>query len=80
MNDRQIEIIARAIPKRQYYYISPEEGSRLFDLALSRYELSFFGVNKADLLECQRLLDLYGQEGFLEQWEVYKNLKEFDVA
>ncbi len=80
LNDRQIEIIARAIPKRQYYYISPEEGSRLFDLALSRYELSFFGVNKADLLECQRLLDLYGQEGFLEQWEVYKNLKEFDVA
>jgi type IV secretion/conjugal transfer VirB4 family ATPase len=33
LNERQIEIIARAIPKREYYLSSPV-GNRLFDLAL----------------------------------------------
>ena len=32
LNSRQIEILATAIPKRQYYYVS-EKGRRLFELS-----------------------------------------------
>jgi type IV secretion/conjugal transfer VirB4 family ATPase len=39
LNDRQINIIARAIPKREYYLSSPL-GNRLFDLALGPVALA----------------------------------------
>jgi len=35
LSDRQIQIIAQAIPKAQYYYQS-RSGNRLFELGLSR--------------------------------------------
>jgi Type IV secretory pathway, VirB4 components len=74
LNDRQIEIIAKAKPKRQYYYSSPE-GSRLFDLGLSPLELAYFGVTKEDLIECQSIIDRFGREQFVDKWEQYKKLK-----
>lgn len=74
LNQRQIEIIATAKAKRQYYYSSPE-GSRLFELGLSPLELAYFGVTKDDLTECQYLIDRFGREQFTEKWEEYKNLK-----
>ncbi|HBO0762092.1 TPA: VirB4 family type IV secretion/conjugal transfer ATPase, partial [Pseudomonas aeruginosa] len=39
LNARQIEILAQAVPKRQYYYVS-ENGRRLYDLALGPLALA----------------------------------------
>jgi type IV secretion system protein VirB4 len=44
LNDRQIGIIARAIPKREYYYQSAL-GARLFDLDLGPVALAFAGAS-----------------------------------
>ncbi|NTF13939.1 conjugal transfer protein TrbE, partial [Agrobacterium tumefaciens] len=42
-NERQIELVATAIPKREYYVVSPE-GRRLFNMALGPIALSFVGA------------------------------------
>jgi len=44
LNDRQIGIIARATPKREYYYQSAL-GARLFDLDLGPIALAFAGAS-----------------------------------
>lgn len=75
LNERQIQIIASAVPKKQYYYTSPL-GSRLYDLALGKTALAFVAVTKADLIECDHILNEYGKEGFLDHWKVYKNLSD----
>ena len=43
LNENEIKIIARAQPKRQYYFKSTE-GSRLFEILLDDISLSFVGV------------------------------------
>lgn len=53
LSDRQVQIIATAVPKRDYYYQS-RRGSRLFDLELSPEELVFAGASSP---ESQRLVD-----------------------
>lgn len=53
LNDRQIELIARAVPKRDYYYQS-QRGNRLFELGLGPVGLSLCGAGTpAD----QKLID-----------------------
>lgn len=59
-NDRQIEIVATATPKREYYVVSPD-GRRLFEMGLGPITLSFVGVSgKEDL---KRITELYDQHG-----------------
>ena len=54
-NTRQIEIVATAVPKREYYVASPE-GRRLFDMALGPVALAFAGASgKDDLKRIQQL-------------------------
>ncbi|MEI4482705.1 MULTISPECIES: conjugal transfer protein TrbE [unclassified Phyllobacterium] len=54
-NDRQIAIVASAVPKREYYVISPE-GRRLFDMALGPLALSFVGASgKEDIKHIRAL-------------------------
>lgn len=49
LNERQIEIVARAVAKREYYFQS-RAGNRLFDLSLGPVGLSFCGASsKEDL-------------------------------
>jgi type IV secretion system protein VirB4 len=43
LNSRQIEMLATAIPKRQYYYTSPL-GRRLISLGLGPVALAFTGT------------------------------------
>lgn len=43
MNERQIELIATATPKREYFFVTPE-GSRLFELDLSPAVLAVYGL------------------------------------
>ena len=47
LNPRQIDIIAAALPKRDYYYVS-EKGQRLYQLALGPYALAFVGATDPD--------------------------------
>jgi len=62
LTDRQIEILAFAIPKRQYYYTSPN-GQRLFDLGLGPVALSFIGASgKEDLTTIMQLVDFFGDD------------------
>jgi type IV secretion system protein VirB4 len=60
LNARQIEILSRATPKRQYYQIHPD-GKRLFELGLSAPELAFVGATgKEDLARIRALRSLLG--------------------
>lgn len=43
-NERQMEIVATAVPKREYYVVSPV-GRRLFDMALGPLALAFVGAS-----------------------------------
>lgn len=55
LNDREIQILAEAIPKQHYYYRSPL-GSRLFDLGLGELALSYCGAtSKEAQLEAYKL-------------------------
>ena len=75
LNQKQIEIIASAIKKKQYYYVSPN-GSRLYDLALEYcpVSLAYVAVNKADTNKAMEILQKYGPEHFNEHWLQYRNL------
>jgi type IV secretion system protein TrbE len=68
LNPRQIELIARATPKRDYY-LQSARGNRLFDLALGRIALSLCGASDP---AAQRLIDRIlaqsGTEDFLRHW------------
>lgn len=73
LNDAQISIIVEAIPKREYYYVSPL-GTRLFNLALGDVALSFVGASsKEQIKECKRLVEKYG-ESWPYEWMASRNV------
>ncbi|MDY0215037.1 MAG: conjugal transfer protein TrbE [Bacilli bacterium] len=73
LNDAQINIIVEAIPKREYYYVSPL-GTRLFNLALGDIALSFVGASsKEQIKECKRLVAQYG-EAWPYEWMSSRNV------
>lgn len=47
LNERQIDLIARSVPKRDYYYQS-QRGNRLFELGLGPVGLALCGTSSAD--------------------------------
>jgi type IV secretion system protein VirB4 len=62
LNSRQVEIVASATPKREYYVLSPE-GRRLFDMELGPYALSFVGASGAeDIARVRALHREFGSE------------------
>tara|TARA_A100001391_G_scaffold65878_6_gene41562 strand:+ start:32584 stop:35094 length:2511 start_codon:yes stop_codon:yes gene_type:complete len=68
LNDRQIEILARAMPKRDYYCQS-RRGNRLFELGLSEVGLALCGASaKSDQSEIERIHAEHGRDGFLAAW------------
>ena len=72
LNDTEREIIARAMPKRQYYYKSPL-GSRLFELALSPFALSFLAAGtKEEQAEALRIKKEHPADDFCERWLSFK--------
>lgn len=67
LNARQIEIIATAIPKRQYYYVSPE-GRRLIEFNLGPVALAFVGASsKSDIARMRELSHTAG-DGWPARW------------
>ena len=68
LNDRQIEILARATPKRDYYCQS-RRGNRLFELGLGDVALAFTAVSsKSDQAAIERVLADYGRDDFVGAW------------
>ena len=75
LNDRQIELLSRATPKRDYYCQS-RRGNRMFELGLGEVALAFTAVSsKTDQVAIERLLAEHGREGFVPAW-----LQHRDVA
>ncbi len=73
LNDRQIEIIARATPKRDYYCQS-RRGNRLFELGLGDVALAFTAASsKSDQAAIARIL-AEGRDGFAAAWLRHKGL------
>ncbi|MBY5461265.1 VirB4 family type IV secretion/conjugal transfer ATPase [Rhizobium leguminosarum] len=74
-NQRQIQIVASAIPKREYYVASPD-GRRLFDMALGPLTLSFVGASsKDDLKRIRALHEEHGPEWPLH-WLQQRGIKD----
>jgi type IV secretion system protein TrbE len=68
LNDRQIEILAHATPKRDYYCQS-RRGNRLFELGLGEVALAFTAASsKSDHAAIERILAEAGHGGFTEAW------------
>jgi type IV secretion system protein VirB4 len=74
LNDRQIEILARATPKRDYYCQS-RRGNRLFELGLGEVALAFTAASsKSDQAAIARILAEHGRDGFAAAWLRHKSL------
>jgi type IV secretion system protein VirB4 len=74
LNDRQIEIIARATPKRDYYCQS-RRGNRLFELGLGDVALAFTAVSsKTDQTAIAEVMAEHGRDGFAAAWLRSKGL------
>jgi len=74
LNDRQIEILARAIPKRDYYCQS-RWGNRLFELGLGEVALALTAASsKADQALIEQVFAEHGREGFLSGWLKARNV------
>ena len=68
LNDRQIEILAQATPKRDYYCQS-RRGNRLFDLGLGEIALAFTATSsKTDQQAIARVFVASGRDGFAAAW------------
>lgn len=74
LNTRQIEVLATAVPKRQYYSVSAS-GRRLYDLALGQIAMAFVGASdKESVATIKHLISKYGDD-WVSQWLEIKGLK-----
>ncbi|MGJ0492647.1 VirB4 family type IV secretion/conjugal transfer ATPase [Methylobacter sp.] len=74
LNARQIEILATAVPKRQYYYVS-ENGRRLYDLALGPLALSFVGASDKESVAAIKSLETKFGDQWVHEWLADRGLK-----
>ena len=74
LNDRQIEIVARATPKRDYYCQSAR-GNRLFELGLGEVALAYTATSsKTDQLAIAEMTEALGPAGFAAAWLRHRGL------
>jgi type IV secretion system protein TrbE len=74
LNDRQIEILSRSTPKRDYYCQS-RRGNRLFELGLSEVALAFTAASsKSDQKAIAEIVAAQPHEGFAATWLRRKDL------
>jgi type IV secretion system protein VirB4 len=74
LNARQIEIVARATPKRDYYCQS-RRGNRLFDLGLGEVALAFCAASsRTDQRRIEELCADHGCDGFAAAWLRHRGL------
>lgn len=73
LNARQIEILATAIPKQQYYYVS-EHGRRLYDLALGPLALAFVGASDKESVTTIKNLEAKFGNQWVHEWLAGRSL------
>ena len=74
LNDRQIEILSRATPKRDYYCQS-RRGNRLFELGLGEIALAFAAASsKTDQIKIGEMVAAHGRSDFAEFWLRHRKL------
>jgi type IV secretion system protein VirB4 len=74
LNPRQIDILAQAQPKRDYYYQSPL-GNRLFELGLGSIALAFVAAARPeDQRDIDSIVAQSGSQGFATQWLAHRGL------
>lgn len=74
LNDRQIENLANATAKQDYYFMS-SEGRRFYSLDLGPLAMSFVGATDKDsIATIQRLEDQHGEQ-WVHHWLSRRNLK-----
>jgi type IV secretion system protein VirB4 len=71
LNDRQIELLALATPKRQYYF-QGRQGNRLFDFELGPLALAFCGAGSPEDLAQITTLQQTPDTWFPAAWLAYK--------
>lgn len=79
LNEREIEIIASAYKKRQYY-IKTEHGSRLFELGLDQCPLNLAYCGASSKEDQEKILELqqqYNIRDFNIKWMEYKGLSDY---
>ncbi|WP_079538005.1 conjugal transfer protein TrbE [Bradyrhizobium lablabi] len=76
LNDRQIEILARATPKRDYYCQS-RRGNRLFELGLGAVALAFTAASaKSDQAAIEKIVAEHGRGGaFAAAWLAHRGVE-----
>ena len=81
LNTKQIDIIATATPKRQYYVVS-EAGRRLYEAAVGPLALAFAGsTDKKSITKIKELEALHGDR-WIHEWLAIKglNLNDYGVT
>ncbi|MBO9357438.1 conjugal transfer protein TrbE [Bordetella petrii] len=74
LNARQIQLVAHASPKRDYYYQS-RLGNRMFDLGLGPVALAFAGASTPqDQRAIDKVLAEHGPDGFASAWLAHRGL------
>jgi type IV secretion/conjugal transfer VirB4 family ATPase len=74
LNDRQIEILARAMPRRDYYCQS-RRGNRLFELGLGEAALAFTAASsKTDQNAISQIIAEHGRASFAAEWLRHKRV------
>ena len=75
LNNKQIDIIASAQPKR-HYYLNSESGNKLFEILLDKLTLSFVGAS--DKSEIDKAKDLISKhkESWVSEWLKYNKVAE----
>jgi type IV secretion system protein VirB4 len=81
LSDRQVNLIAHAEKKREYYYAcETTQSHRLFSLALGPVALAFTGASgKEDLTKIRGLVHEYGQS-WPEKWLEQRALRDWSTA
>ncbi|PIT00830.1 conjugal transfer protein TrbE [Bradyrhizobium nitroreducens] len=74
LNDRQIELLSRATPKRDYYCQS-RRGNRMFELGLGEVALAFTAASsKTDQAAIAQLFAEHGPAGFVPAWLQHRGI------
>jgi len=79
LNTRQIEILATAVQKRHYYYVS-DKGRRLYDLALGPLALAFVGSTDKESVATIRTLETRYGDAWVHDWLQLKGLRLADYG
>jgi len=79
LNARQIEILATAIPKRQYYMVS-EQGRRLYDLAIGPLAMAFVGATDKESVQAIQALEAKWGEEWVDVWLAGRGLRLADYG